>query len=845
MLTTRFALFLLPIALFLLWLGLRAATGKKPGRSTATTAFSLVLLLYFLVVVSTGIFWVAAQELPVFDWHYLPGYILLILTLVHVALHWQSVTALLRRGAPAAILESGGARFVPWVRTSGYALAIGAVGALVFFLGVRQGSRTLTFIMQESRGGSGANGRQFAAKPLVAPILVNSGGTSTTLAEFYHEGSSYPARAALPGLTLSARPEVYKEYPGKTEVALPPVSSEGGGDIVEAHQAWISGTARPDAGELTLEKLSVLLYHTQGVSKTLRSRGLAYDLRTAPSAGALYPVNLYVLVNKIKGVAPGLYYYHPKRAALLLLKADPMMADQLQMLSGSPDTYEDAPATVIFTTTFGRTAFKYKERAYRYVAMDTGHAAYNLGVCAASLGLRAPMIGRFDDRALNALLEVDPTVEAGLLIMPLGSSKATSPEPNFQSDAAGTGKPSKASFVELIHGGTSLRLAGGSGQLPRHPSKLEGGSKDIPLPPPAQGKPLLAAIFARRSVREYTTEPISLAELSALCAASAQNRKGASLADPLLACSAPLTLYAVVHNVKDLDPGVYRYIPATHALQLVKRGDFSKACLEACLQQEFCGTAAVVFMKTVKWKDLFYPDGDRGYRYANLCAGVMGEGLYLQCTALGIGVCGVGAFMDPSVAAILDLKSGEEVPLYVTAAGKPGKANSVKAAPAVANMDFEEGEKGQPPVGWLLTKASQDRGYRAALTDERPFHGKLCATLSGRSASFGTIMQTVDAAAYRGKRIRFKAAVRTHVSGEGNWAGLWLRVDLKGGGMGFFDNMGDRPITSGEWKIYEVEGDVDSDAEAVNIGLLLAGSGDAWIDAASVEVVGKAAASKP
>lgn len=668
------------------------ATGKKPSRPAATTAFSLILLLYFLVVVSTGIFWVAAQELPVFDWHYLPGYILLILTLVHVALHWQSVTALLRRGAPAVIVQSGGARFLPWVRATGYALAAGAVGALIFFLGVRQGSRTLTFIMQESRGGTGANTRQLAAKPLIAPILVSSSGASTTLAEFYHEGSSYPARAALPGLTVSARPEVNKEYPGGAEVVLPPVSSEDGGNIVEAYQAWISGAARPDAGELTLERLSLLLYHTQGVSQTLRDRGLTYDKRTAPSAGALYPVNLYVQANKITGVAPGLYYYHPKRAALLMVKAGPMLADQLQMLSGSPELYENVPATVIFTTTFGRTAFKYKERAYRYVAMDTGHAAYNLGVCAASLGLRAPMIGRFDDRALNALLGVDPTVEAGFLIMPLGASKATSPEPNFLSDAAGSGKPMRASFVELIHGGTSLRLAGGTGQLPRHPSKLEGSSKDIRLPAAAQGKPLLAAILARRSVRNFTTEPISLGELSALCAASAQTHKDASPGDPLLACSAPLTLYAVIHNVKDLNPGVYRYIPATHALQVVRQGDLSKACMEACLQQEFCGTAAVVFVKTVKWRDLFFPDGDRGYRYANLRAGVMGEGLYLQCTALGIGVCGVGAFLDSSVAAILDLKPGEEVPLYVTAAGKPRNTDSVKPAQGATNVGFERGE---------------------------------------------------------------------------------------------------------------------------------------------------------
>jgi len=122
--------------------------------------------------------------------------------------------------------------------------------------------------------------------------------------------------------------------------------------------------------------------------------------------------------------------------------------------------------------------------------------------------------------------------------------------------------------------------------------------------------------------------------------------------------------------VKGLPPGVYRYLPGAHALRLVKAGDFSRTCEAACVQQDFCATANVVFVKTVAWKDLFLPDGDRGYRYANIRAGVVGEGLYLQGTALGLGVCGVGAFQDPDVAALLGIDLQREVPLYVTAIGR-------------------------------------------------------------------------------------------------------------------------------------------------------------------------------
>jgi hypothetical protein len=103
-----------------------------------------------------------------------------------------------------------------------------------------------------------------------------------------------------------------------------------------------------------------------------------------------------------------------------------------------------------------------------------------------------------------------------------------------------------------------------------------------------------------------------------------------------------------VRHVEGLGAGIYRYVPASHALRRTKEGDYSATCESASLQQEFCGTADVVFVKTVAWRDLLVPDGDRGYRYACLRAGVAGEGLYLAGSALGIGVCGVGAFEDPS-----------------------------------------------------------------------------------------------------------------------------------------------------------------------------------------------------
>jgi len=653
-----------PIVLFAAWLAARALGRRPPARIAITIGLSVVTLLYFLGVVATGIFWVAAQELPVFDWHYLTGYVLLVLTATHVVLHWRNVAAFLRRKAPASLLEPGGHRFATWPRRLAQGTAIGVGLSLVFFLGMRQGSRHLT-ILQRTEVAREASFGKGASLPVQ---MIESDGRQMPLAHLYHEGSSYPARVSLPGLTVSARPALFLEYSG-TEVPLPSPAPDGSAGVVEAFDAWRTGRPLDTAGPLTLERLASLLHHTQGISTTLKRKSGDFDLRTAASAGALYPVNVYLAVESVPGLAPGFYYYHPKKSALVLVKSDGFPVGRIGMASGSTGAYDSAAAAVIFTVTFGRTAFKYAERAFRYVAMDTGHAAYNLSLAASAAGWHAPMIARFDDRAVTSALGLDPSIEAPLLLVPLADKMVSAEEPRFASDARTTPRPT---FVDLIHGGTSMRVAGGRAPLPRHPSTVgASGASDVALPAPVAGKPLLDSIRERRSVRKYGDTPLSLAELSTLLAASAADPAGRSAEDPLLAFTAPLQLYVVVRHIAGLPPGVYRYLPATHSLQPVQAGERARATRDACLDQDFCGFAAAVFVKTVRWQDLYLPDADRGYRYANLRAGVLGEGLYVAATSLGLGACGVGAFGDTDVAALIGLDLAAEVPLYLTAVGRP------------------------------------------------------------------------------------------------------------------------------------------------------------------------------
>lgn len=160
------------------------------------------------------------------------------------------------------------------------------------------------------------------------------------------------------------------------------------------------------------------------------------------------------------------------------------------------------------------------------------------------------------------------------------------------------------------------------------------------------------------------------------------------------------------------------------------------------------------------------------------------------------------------------------------------------AAPNAAptNLSFESGAVGEVPPGWHSPTVKY--GYTAALSKEKPKQGKQCVRLSGGptggAGAFGNVMQTFDATPLRGKRVRFRGAVR--VEGDAT-ASLWMRVDRPEKKLGFFENMQDRPITSTAWTYYEITGDVADDAEVVNIGMMLNGEGKAWLDDVTVQTV--------
>lgn len=149
------------------------------------------------------------------------------------------------------------------------------------------------------------------------------------------------------------------------------------------------------------------------------------------------------------------------------------------------------------------------------------------------------------------------------------------------------------------------------------------------------------------------------------------------------------------------------------------------------------------------------------------------------------------------------------------------------------NPDFEKGSPGSVPDGWFVT------GYDSSWTTEGCLQGKACAQIVPKAypgAPPGNLMQMFGAAPYRGKLIRYRAAVNVEKGGR---AGLWLRVDRPGGVMGFFDNMQARPImTAGTWQYFEIDGFVHADADKIALGILIYGT-KAHFDDVTLEVTGE------
>jgi SagB-type dehydrogenase family enzyme len=212
----------------------------------------------------------------------------------------------------------------------------------------------------------------------------------------------------------ASRPPPYKEYPGARKIPLPPPGTTVHGSFLEIasrRRSVREYSSRP----LLREEISLLLWASTGIQRV--EAGHAF--RTVPSAGALYPVEPYVIAHRVEGVEGGIYHYGIRDHLLEEVARGDFRGD-LSRAALFQEFCSEAGAVFVWTAIFPRAKWKYGQRAYRYVYLDAGHVAQNLALAAVGLGLGSCQVAAFFDDEMNALLGVDGTDESVIYLSAVG-----------------------------------------------------------------------------------------------------------------------------------------------------------------------------------------------------------------------------------------------------------------------------------------------------------------------------------------------------------------------------------------------------------------------------------------
>jgi SagB-type dehydrogenase family enzyme len=174
-----------------------------------------------------------------------------------------------------------------------------------------------------------------------------------------------------------------------------------------------------EACTLTLENIATILHYASGITRDNKDTSFPRPFRTTPSAGALYPLELFFHSSHVNGLNPGLYHYNPSRNHLRLLREGDATPSFAKTLVQTSIAFESS-ALIFITAVFARTTFKYKDRGYRFVLLEAGHVAQNINLTCTGLGLGCINIGGYFDRQVDELLAIDGLAHSTVYVAAIG-----------------------------------------------------------------------------------------------------------------------------------------------------------------------------------------------------------------------------------------------------------------------------------------------------------------------------------------------------------------------------------------------------------------------------------------
>jgi SagB-type dehydrogenase family enzyme len=412
------------------------------------------------------------------------------------------------------------------------------------------------------------------------------------------------------------RPAPFKRYVGLETTPLPAGLGER--------------AASPAIDATTLARL---LFFTGGVTRASSSRAFEERtyFRTAMSAGNLHPVELYVMSSGVSGVADGVHHFAPLEFGLTTLREGAVAP---------------GPAcTLVFTGIPWRTAWKYGERGFRHLYWDAGTMLANLLAVADAWGLDVSVGAGFVDEDVARLVGVDGVTEFPLALVSIGDRApievpADLPELDLEVEPISAHPITFPLIVEAQHAG-ALSDVGAVEAWRAHAIDGDPARAEIDPPLHAVDGPIEQVILRRGSTRIMRPETAPAALLSWGMAVAARPTP----ADFVAPGTTLLEHNLSVHGIEGVEPGAYRWRDGD--LELVRPGQFRPITQQLCLDQPLGGDSAYTAFHSARLDTVLGALGPRGYRTAQLEAGVASGHLSLAAFALGCGATGLTFFDEP------------------------------------------------------------------------------------------------------------------------------------------------------------------------------------------------------
>ncbi len=470
------------------------------------------------------------------------------------------------------------------------------------------------------------------------------------------------------------QPTLYKKYSG-----IEPIPLEAEDDFPEM-SLWDlpdEGLPHDPPPVLDLALLSKILFLTCTFTSQSRRGGDIFYYRSNASAGALYPNEIYLTADDIQGLENGLYHYGLKARVLSpLRKGD--LSSPVRDAVRYPGP-KGLMASFWITGIFFRSAWKYRARAFRYALLDAGHVLQNLISALKRFRFVFDVSYDFDDEKTGHLIGIDRRREACLAAVHLRGNQTAKRKNGAQTERLAQEhiEASRVSTQEVVYpeieeaylsGKTDWKtfepVSTRQNAFGLNPTVWSRLNLDRPMKKEmSYGQTLIQ----RRSRRNFIRKSISGARfdrlLDLVIKASVQDRP------KRLEQVASRSLGFLCQDIAGLKSGIYLLDTNQKEIGLVSAGRYLGEMATVCLGQEWLRNAAVLFVFLTDIEGLDNTLGPRGYRYAMLDAGRIGQAVYLGATALGLGCCGVGAFYDEEARRLLDLSKNAFM-LYLVAAGR-------------------------------------------------------------------------------------------------------------------------------------------------------------------------------